>query len=86
MKKIIRILMLSCLKATELIEKRLLFRLSLADKIRLKLHLTACKACRNYDKQSRLISEAALKIKEQDTQAVDMKQFIKDLKVKIRER
>jgi predicted anti-sigma-YlaC factor YlaD len=52
-----QILFLSCLKATELVEKRLHVKLSLADRLRLKLHLTMCSACANYEKQSLTIEQ-----------------------------
>ncbi|NOZ35185.1 MAG: hypothetical protein GXO80_07795 [Chlorobi bacterium] len=55
MKKLIHILFLSCLKATELIEKKLHVQLSFKEKLQLKLHKSMCSACRLYDKQSYII-------------------------------
>lgn len=52
MKKLMHKLFLSCLKATELIEKKLHFRLSFKEKLQLKLHKMMCSACSNYEKQS----------------------------------
>lgn len=52
MKKMMHILFLSCLKATELIEKKLHFRLSLKEKLQLKMHKMMCDACTSYEKQS----------------------------------
>jgi len=43
---------LSCLRTTGLIEKRLCFRLSFKERIQVRMHLTMCNACKNYDKQS----------------------------------
>jgi len=50
-------LFLSCLKATELIEKKLYSRLSFKEKLQLKIHKLMCKACRRYEKQSELIEK-----------------------------
>lgn len=57
MKKIIRILFLSCLKATELIEKKFHFKLSTMEKLQLKMHKMMCEACTKYDKQSSLLEK-----------------------------
>lgn len=50
--------MLSCDKATQLIEKKLLFDLSFREKIQLKMHKSICDACTTYEKQSKIIEEA----------------------------
>ncbi len=55
MNKILNTLMLSCHKATELIEKKTVFSLSPAEKVQLYLHTRVCDACRNYQKQSELL-------------------------------
>ena len=52
------ILFLSCLKATELIEKKLYFKLSFKEKLQLKAHKAMCNACTNYEKQSYLMDKA----------------------------
>jgi len=49
--------MLSCYKATELIEKKSVFILSPVEKAQLYLHTRVCDACRNYQKQSKLLDE-----------------------------
>ena len=49
--------MLSCLKASELIEKKLNFKLSTMEKIQLFLHKSMCDACTAYKKQSLLIDK-----------------------------
>lgn len=46
------ILFLSCLKATEMIEKKLHFQLSWREELQLKVHKMMCDACTNYEKQS----------------------------------
>ena len=51
------ILLLSCLKATELIEKKLHFKLSFTERLQLSMHKMVCEACSNYEKQNILIEK-----------------------------
>ncbi len=51
-------LFLSCLKATEIIEKKLHFKLSFKEKLQLKVHKMMCDACTNYEKQNLLIDKS----------------------------
>lgn len=51
-KKIMHALFLSCLTATELIEKKLHVKLSYKEKLQLYLHKIMCDACSTYEKQS----------------------------------
>lgn len=69
------ILFLSCLKATELIEKKLSFRLSAKEKIQLKAHKMMCSACRNYEKQSVLIEKAMENRQDIKEYKLDLEQF-----------
>lgn len=55
MKKLMNFLMLSCKKATELIEKKSVFGLSWKENIQLKVHTKMCDACSHYQKQSKEI-------------------------------
>lgn len=48
-------LMISCTKATALIEKKSVFALSFAEQFRLRMHTTLCSACAQYQQQSVLI-------------------------------
>ena len=57
MKKLMNYLMLSCKKATELIEKRSLVRLTFKEKVQLHMHKSMCDACTTYEKQSKKIDE-----------------------------
>lgn len=50
-------LVLSCKKATTLIEKKLLVKLSVKEEVQLKLHKSMCSACTEYEKQSKMIDE-----------------------------
>ena len=54
--------MLSCKKATELIEKRLVTRLSSVEKIQLKMHTMMCKRCTSYEEQSDIIEKSLKEI------------------------
>lgn len=54
-------LKLSCKKATEMVEQNKIVSLTLLDKVKLKLHLSVCNACRNYQKQSALINQVLKK-------------------------
>ncbi len=50
--------MLSCKKATELIEKRSVTGLSLREKLQLKMHTSMCSACQAYEGQSKTMDHA----------------------------
>ena len=49
--------MLSCKKATELIEKKLLIKLSFKEKIQLDMHKSMCSACTTYENQSKKLDK-----------------------------
>jgi len=57
MKKLMNILFLSCLKASEMIEKKFHFKLSITEKLQLSMHKTMCRACSMYEKQSELLEK-----------------------------
>lgn len=50
-------MMLSCVKATQLLEMKEYVPLSFIQTMQLHMHTTMCSGCRNYMKQSRLIDE-----------------------------
>ncbi len=50
-------MMLSCVKATELMEMKKNVPLGLLKTMQLHMHIAMCSGCRNYLKQSRLIDE-----------------------------
>lgn len=66
MKKVMNKLMLSCKKATELIEKKRIAGLSFVERLQLNFHKRACKACAAYEKQSDLIEKALEKQQDQE--------------------
>jgi hypothetical protein len=57
MQRLLTILLLSCKKATELIDKKMLVKLSFRENIMLHIHKSVCVFCRQYEKQSHLIDE-----------------------------
>lgn len=57
MAKLMHIIMLSCLKATELIEKKLDHKLSMMQSVQLAMHKSMCKACTNYEKHSYILND-----------------------------
>jgi hypothetical protein len=72
MKKLMHILFLSCLKATELVEKKFHFKLSVKERLQLKMHKMMCTACTNYEKHSRLIEKGISKLEKSKTPAIDL--------------
>ncbi len=76
MKKIMHILFLSCLRATELIEKKLHFKLSVKEKLQLRTHKMMCNACSNYEKQS-IIIEKGISINQKSDFSIDDIQKLK---------
>ncbi len=72
MKKLMNRLMLSCKKATELMEKKGFVRLSNVERIQLFMHTRMCDACGRYAKQSKLID----KVLRQDSMPEDCTKHI----------
>jgi len=79
MKKLMHILFLSCLKATELIEKKLHFKLSAQEKLQLKVHKMMCSACTNYEKQNLLIEKSFENQAQISDAQIDLEQFKKSV-------
>ncbi len=82
MKKLMHILFLSCLKASEFIEKQIHFKLSRIERIQLKMHKMMCSACVQYEKQSLLLEK---QIELQSTKPLNG-ETIEDLKKTISEK
>ena len=55
MNELMNRMMLSCKKATELVEKKTVLGLSWSENIQLKMHLTMCSVSRKSESQSRII-------------------------------
>ncbi len=51
-------MMPSCKKATELIEKKEVFKISPVESLKLMFHTSMCHVCSNYEKQSRFLKSA----------------------------
>lgn len=83
MKKIMHILLLSCLKATEFIEKKIHYKLSFKEKVQLRLHTMMCKACADYEKQSELIEKVILNDNISKTTSEDISSLKKSIVKKI---
>ncbi len=66
------ILFLSCLKATELIEKRFHLGLSFSEKIQLKMHKMMCDACTQYEKQSVILDKGIAAIQKNNAANQDI--------------
>ena len=71
------ILFLSCIKATELIEKNLHFKLSVREKMQLKIHKMMCDACANFEKQSIVLEKGIKEIQKEETIVVDFEELKK---------
>jgi len=57
MKKLMNILMLSCKKATELIEKKMYFKLTKVESVQLFMHKSMCDACTAYESLSKILDK-----------------------------
>lgn len=79
MKKIMNTLFLSCLKATELIEKNFHIQLSFTERMQLKAHKMMCDACKNYEKQSVIIEKAIENQQKKLHPQIDMEQLKKQI-------
>jgi hypothetical protein len=78
--KFIQHIALSCLKASELVEKRFHFRLSFREKLQLKMHLAMCGVCMKYARQSKLIEEGIATLHEIQTYSFDSKHLKRSIK------
>lgn len=85
MKKLMTMLFLSCLKATELIEKKISFKLSKKERLQLEAHKTMCRACANYEKQSLLIEKGLEKSKLPDFSEKDLELLKQNINKKLEE-
>ena len=83
MKKLMNILFLSCLKASELIEKKIHFRLSLTEKIRLSIHKSMCDACTRYEKQSLFLEKGISSSQKVSTPETDLEELKRIINAKL---
>ena len=73
--KIKHLLFLSCLKASELIERDIHFKLNHKEKLQLKIHKLLCNKCKQYNKHSLLIEQCIRNLKNKETMTVDLKKL-----------
>lgn len=85
MKKIMHLFFLSCLRATELIEKKFHFGLSVKERIQLKMHKMMCDACIKYEKHSTLIEKGILNFEKSKEITVDIEALKTKISKKIEE-
>lgn len=78
------LIMLSCKKATLLIEKKLSTNLSFKEKIQLKMHTSLCKACSNYEQQGEIIDELLQQQIQDDETIIDEVHIISNQELKNR--
>ncbi len=83
MKSLMNKMFLSCLKATELIEKKLHFKLTLTEKVRLKMHKAMCDACTMYEKQSNILDKALSASVKKEEIEMDLNNFKREIMIKI---
>ncbi len=65
-------LVLSCKKATELIEKRGVVKLSPKEKIQLSMHTSICSACKKYEEQSEIIEKSLEQIHQKNNKPMKL--------------
>lgn len=85
MKRIMHLLVLSCRRASVLIEKKNNFGLGFIERIQLRWHKNLCDACSSYEKQSEFIEEA-LKKHVHDPVNYEKKELTQEEKEKIKEK
>jgi hypothetical protein len=72
MRKLSHILFLSCVKASDLIEKKFHFKLSFREKLQLKVHKSMCNACRLYEEHSQIIEQGIARHFHENENPVDV--------------
>lgn len=85
-KQIMNTLFLSCMKASELIEKKMHIRLSFTEIMQLKAHKMMCDACTMYEKQSIIIEKGIewhMHQKNNENE-IDTEQLINQIKTKLK--
>ncbi len=75
MRKIMNIFFLSCLRATELMEKKLHFRLNRVEKIQLRMHTMMCDACPRYEDQTEIIEKGIASAQREELSDSELEQL-----------
>jgi hypothetical protein len=84
MKHLMHILFLSCIKATELIEKKFHIELSFKERLQLKIHKMMCKACTNYEKHSTVLEHGIQLYIKTENLKVDVSKLKEDIILKLK--
>ncbi len=79
-------LFLSCLKASEIIEKKFHFKLSFRERLQLKLHKMMCSACTLYEKQSTLLEKGIQNRYKYNGKEIDIVALKKSINEKLQEK
>jgi len=85
MKKLMHIFFLSCLKATELIEKKFHVKLSFKEQLQLSLHKMMCDACSMYEKQSAILEKGMELQHNHEHEECDIEQLKKQIASSLKE-
>ena len=85
MKKIMHKLFLSCLKATELVEKKMHFGLTAKERVQLKMHKMMCDACSNFEKQSEFLEKGIENQHKKLHTDMDIEQLKKQIELNLKE-
>ena len=85
MKKLMHMLFLSCLKATELIEKKFHIKLSFKERLQLSLHKMMCDACSAYEKQSTVLEKGIDDYHKNHHEECDIEQLKKQINTNLAE-
>ena len=84
-KDFIHIFVLSCTKATYLLEKKLHRKLNFIEKIQLRIHLSLCTNCTDYNKKAELLDLLTkVSVKENDNKSIFSPTEIENFKKKVR--
>ena len=78
------LLFLSCLKASELIEKKFHVKLSFTERIQLKAHTMMCDACTAYEKQSLILEKGIEQFINQNENPAELKELKVRINTKLR--
>jgi hypothetical protein len=68
----------NCRKATFLIEKQQIYKITLREKMELKIHLTGCAICVTFMKQSAIINQMARKLVKVDSHPLKLDEGFKE--------
>jgi len=82
--KIKHLFFLSCLKASELIEREMHLKLNIKEKLQLKTHKLVCNKCKQYSKQSLLIEQCIRDLKSKKALSLDFKKLEQQIIIKMR--